>query len=168
MSDRLLERLLAGDVSGMPVWVRPIAHGFLWGAPKVLQRFAGGRTLDDVSVARRLTPHGLGWVGPFIEPGRWPRPGFVQPSKAASAPACALRAAIERREARDLKRDPASGTHYDVLHVAYAAYCDVATVDATNFDATKKIRDALERPVIFRGARLDDVLGHLRSFRGAR
>jgi hypothetical protein len=151
----------------MPAWIRPIAKGFGWGAPKLLEKFAGGRTLDDISAARRLTPHGLGWVGPFVEPGQWPRPGFVGPAKAARAPACALRAAIERREAKDLNRDPASGTRYDVLHVAYAAYCDVATLDATNFDATKQIRDVLERPVLFRGARLDEVLGHLRSPRDA-
>lgn len=159
-SARAVKRLLQGDLSWMPLPVRPFARSYLKLVAK-LARHGIGLSPEDLARQGGLAKHGLGWVAGIVEPGAWPRPSFVAPSNAGSAPACALRAAVEQREAKDLGRNPASSTYYDVQHLAYVAYCDFATLDSMNFDATKKVRRALERPTIVRAGRLAEVLGLL-------
>ena len=151
-------RLLSGDVAWMPAWVRPIASAYLHVAPKVLRRFGGGVSFDDLGKRAHLEMRGLAWTSSLVDASERPDGSFIAGTNARRAPACALRAAIERRERRDLNRDPQSGTRFDVLHVAYGANCDVATIDKANFDATKEVRRHLSRPRLFRTGNLDAVL----------
>jgi len=155
---RTAERVLRGDLSELPLWLRPFPRVLLAAANTFLRR--DGRTLQAPVVHMKLANRGLSWLVALLEP-RQVAAAVKRVGIPRDAPASALRAAVEQKEAGDDTRRAASGTAYDVLHLAYAAHCDVATIDRFNWDATAKVRAQLDRPAIFPVAHLAEVLAEL-------
>lgn len=58
--------------------------------------------------------------------------------RAATKPACALSVAVRRSVGGDLGRVDLESDELDAMHVAYAAYSDVATVDKRVLSAVRR------------------------------
>ncbi len=150
---RATDRLLRGDVDWMPAPARAVAHAF-----RALIA-ASGFTIEDVRRHRSMGP-GRSWIAGLVSPAHWDAAdGMIRDP--IRAPASALRAAIEDFEAGDPGRRSRSSTVYDVNHLAYAARCDVATIDGANLRATASVRAKLGRPKLFEVAHLDSVLDEI-------
>jgi hypothetical protein len=154
-SERIADRILRGDTVGLPAPVRALAAAALAATPALLAR--SNLTLEDVVASRRLKRSGRSWIIGLVERERVAEAEQTARDP-ARAPACALRVAIDECERRDPARKTRSSTLYDVMHLAYATRCDIATIDGFNFRATEKVRTKLVRPKLFEVGNLGSVL----------
>lgn len=157
-SERVVDRLLRGDTSGLPAPARALAAAVLAAAPALLAR--AELTLEDVVTSRRLKRSGRSWIVGMVGRDRVPDAERVA-REPARAPACALRTAIDECETRDPGRRTRSSTLYDAVHLAYAARCDIATIDGFNFRATRAVREKLDRPKVFEVSNVGVVLDEI-------
>jgi hypothetical protein len=106
-----------------------------------------------------LKTEGLAWFAGLIPPDAWPD-AKERCADAVSAPASAMRVAIVRDELRALTK---ASTEPDLMHVAYAVQCDVATIDGENMKATKSVRLKLTKTTFFGTGKLESVLDFIDS-----
>lgn len=78
-------------------------------------------------------------------------------------PALALSAAVRRSIGSDIGRRDLQSDDHDAWHVAYSAYCDVATADRRVLDATKQVRRSLLRPRWYPSGRLHELLDDIEA-----
>lgn len=159
-NEAVVRGLLSGDASMLPTWAQPIVRT---GTSRLL-RMVGRRGLDSAALRQQvdLKAEGLSWFAGLIAPDAWAA-AKERCADAASAPASAMRVAIVRHELRALTK---ASTEPDLMHVAYAVQCDVATIDGENMKATKSVRPKLTKTTFFGTGKLESVLDFIDS-RGA-
>lgn len=88
-----------------------------------------------------------------------PRNSRVSPACAAVAPAQALAQVLDAGLDRNLHRNARRSDFLDRIHVMYAAYSDVASVDAYVYDTTKAVRRHLRASTSwYRTGRVREIL----------
>ena len=158
---QVVEQVLRGDLLAIPPDQLPAARAMVAQMDAMLA--TAGLERSTVIEAMKRARIGLGWTVQFAK-ARLPRRdanGWLH-DDARAAPATVLRAGMHRQRDNNTSRHEKdkvdSDFEYDVRHIAYAAYSDVATIDAENFDATKGARRLLDRPAFHGTGKLRDVL----------
>ena len=160
-NEAVVRGLLSGDAATLRTWAQPLVRA----GTSRLMRLVGRDEFDSAALRQHvaLKAEGLAWFAGLIAPDAWPA-AKERCADAASAPASAMRAAIVRHELRALTK---ASTEPDVMHVAYAVQCDVATIDRANMEATKSVRPKLRKTTFFGTGKLESVLNLIDSRVGA-